>query len=391
MTTTTPGGAANTQRPQRDDSDLAPTPAARPVPTPRDVLGVPFLPPGLVADGSNRFRWGLGRLHGRLGAPPIRILEGVFGMLDHRVLVALCEAGVPDALTGRTTPEELAVRLGADPVRLERLLRYGASRGWLRVDRRGRVRPTKVTTFLRADHPSGWRAWVDFAGGAEVVAAVANLGTRPDAGDGFAAVNGKPFFEWMADHPDRWATFDRAMAAGGRMHALTLDKALSWKGSRRVCDVGGGTGDLLAALLDLNPGLHGAVFDLPAVVARSVRHERLTAIAGDAFVEVPGGFDTYLLVNVLHDWNDHDAGRILERVAQAASADARIVVVDSAPSVVPRPDMGIAADVLMAALTDGGQERDAAAFAALARPYGLTLRRTTRLASGDLAHELRRT
>jgi hypothetical protein len=53
--------------------------------------------------------------------------------------------------------------------------------------------------------------------------------------------------------------------------------------------------------------------------------------------------------------------------------------------------MGIAADVLMAALTDGGHERDAAAFAALARPCGLALRRTTRLASGDLAHELRRT
>ncbi|CAN5486164.1 hypothetical protein BH20ACT2_BH20ACT2_14890 [soil metagenome] len=43
----------------------------------------------------------------------------------------------------------------------------------------------------------------------------------------------------------------------------------------------------------------------------------------------------------------------------------------------------------MAALTDGGQERSTAAFAALAGACGLELHRTVRLASGDLAHELR--
>jgi hypothetical protein len=193
----------------------------------------------------------------------------------------------------------------------------------------------------------------------------------------------------MSEHPERWATFDRAMAAGGRMHALTLDKALSWKHARRVCDVGGGTGDLLGALLDLNPHLHGIVFDLPAVVERAIRHERLSAVGGDAFIEVPGGCDTYLLVNVLHDWGDTDAGRILRRVAEAAPNDARIVVVDSKPRAVPRPDMATAADILMAALTDGGQERDAAAFAALGTSCGLALRRSAQLASGDIAHELR--
>jgi hypothetical protein len=362
---------------------------SRPAPTPSDVLGVPMLPPAVVGAGADRLRWRLGRAHAAMAPPPVRILEGLFGMLDHRVLVALCEAGVPDALTGRTTPEELASRLGADPVRLERLLRYAASRGWVRVDRRRRVRPTKVTTFLRTDHPSGWRAWVDFAGGDEVVAAVARLSAHPGEDDGFAAVNGAPFFTWMAEHPDRWATFDRAMAAGGRMHALTLDKAFGWKDARRVCDVGGGTGDLLGALLDLNPHLSGVVFDLPAVVERAIHHERLSAVGGDAFVDVPGGCDTYLLVNVLHDWDDADAIRILQRVAAAAPTDARIVIVDSAPRAVPRPDMATAADILMAALTDGGHERDAAAFAALASACGLELRRSVPLASGDVAHELR--
>jgi hypothetical protein len=132
------------------------------------------------------------------------------------------------------------------------------------------------------------------------------------------------------------------------------------------------------------------VFDLPHVVARAVTHPRLTATAGDAFVDVPTGFDTYLLVNVLHDWSDADATRILGRVAGAArTTDARVIVVDSESRTVPRGDLSISADILMAALTYGGAERDTKAFATLGKACGLQPVRTARLASGDLAHEFR--
>jgi hypothetical protein len=310
-------------------------------------------------------------------------------MLEHRVLVALCHAGVPEALDEPTTVAELASRLDVDHARLERLIRYGATRGWLRIDRRGNVSPNKVTAFLRSDHPSGWRAWVDFVGISDVVAAIASLDLRADDAP-FERRNGRPFFDWMADHPDEWGTFDKAMAAGGRMHALTLDSAVSWKGTSKVCDVGGGTGDLLATLLDLHPTWHGAVFDLPAVVERAVQHDRMQHLPGDAFASVPKGFDTYLLVNVLHDWSDADATRILRNVAAAMPGTGRLLVVDSQRHVVPRDEIFVSTDVLMAALTDGGQERSAQEFAALGGDVGVRLVRTFALASGDVAHEFRR-
>jgi hypothetical protein len=56
---------------------------------------------------------------------------------------------------------------------------------------------------------------------------------------------------------------------------------------------------------------------------------------------------------VLHDWNDHDAERILGRVAEAAGGGARVVVVDGEHTVVPRDDLAASADLLMAALTNG--------------------------------------
>lgn len=322
-----------------------------------------------------------------MGPPPVQILEGMFGLLDHRVLTALCEAGVPDHLDAPTTIDALAERVDAEPEMLERLVRFAATRGWVRIDRRGRVRPTAVTRFLRREHPGGWRSWVEFAGGAEVVAAVGALSARP-APDPFAAVHGRPFFDWMAEHPDRWAIFDHAMAAGARMHALGLAAALDWEGSHRVCDVGGGTGVLLATLLDLLPHLEGTVLDLPGVAERAVSHPRLTAVGGDAFAEIPQGFDTYLFVNVLHDWDDDRAIQLLARAADAASGrvGVRIVVIDSDRPTVPQADIAVATDVLMAALTPGGRERAPEAFATVGRAAGLHLDRSVRLPSADFAH-----
>jgi hypothetical protein len=362
---------------------------SRRVLTPRESIGVPALPPGRVAAAGARVRAALLSLAGRMAPPPIAIIEGLFGLLDHRVLVELCRAGVPDELTGPMTTEELARRIDADPVRLDRLLRFASVRGWVRVERASRVRPTPVTEFLRRDHAGGWRAWVDFVGASDIVDAVGRLSVTDDEVDGFAAVNGAPFFESMAMHSARGATFDAAMAAGGRMHALTLAAAIDWSTTASICDVGGGTGELLATLLDLLPLTRGTLVDLPTVVDRAVVHERLTPVAGDAFASVPAGLDTYLLVNVLHDWSDDDSVRILRTVADACG-DARVLVVDSDHPAVPFDRLTTGTDVMMAALTNGGRERDADAFAALGRAAGLRLVTSHRLASADWAHEFRR-
>jgi len=371
-----------------------PVPTARPAGakplSAADVLGIPALPPGAVARGGTRIRAAVSRTADQLAMPPVQILEGIFGLLDHRVLVALCEAGVPEALDRPMTCDELAADLGVDPDRLNRIVRYAIAKRWLRLDRQNRVRPTPFTKFLHHDHPGGWRAWVEFAAGDEVIRAVGALSAEATDEDGFERVNGSPFFEWMESHPARWSVFDAAMAAGGRMHGLALASTLKWPSAPTICDVGGGTGDLLAVLLDRFPAATGMVFDLPDVVARAVDHERLVATAGDAFVAVPKGFDTYLLVNVLHDWSDEDSLTILGNVADALPADGRVIVVDSEQQRVPRDTLGVGADILMAALTSGGRERSVRDFERLGQQCGLRLVKAHRLVSGDRAYELTR-
>jgi len=362
-----------------------------------EVLGVPLLPPSRLAGVGNRLRAGLARMQRGTAPPPARIIEAALGTLDLAALSALCRLEVPDRLVGPTDRGALADELGVDRVRLERLLRYAATRGWVRFDRRGEVRPTRVTEFLRRDHPGGWRAWIEFASGAEVLAAIGALdrGLAAD-GDAFAAVNGAPFFDWMGGRPERHEVFDAAMAAGGQMHGLLLARALDWSDARRVCDVGGGDGALLSVLLAEHEQLEGVVFELPEVAARVRARPRLGAVGGDAFVEVPPSFDTYLLVNVLHDWDDAAAQRLLGNVARALTAveDAdgststpprRVVIVEPEAHVRPRDDLAIRADLLMLALTPGGRERTVEEMVALGARAGLRRQQVRRLASGDVA------
>jgi len=363
-----------------------------PPPRPQDVLGVPALPPPAVTRATNRARELLGRLQRGTAPPPVRIMESALAGLEPAVLASLCRLDLPDRLTGPVDVARLAAELDVDADRLTRLLRFAHVRGWVRLDRRHRVHPTRVTTFLRRDHPGGWRAWVTFAAGQEVTAALAALERAlPPDGDAFAAANGLDFFPWMNAHPDRHASFDAAMAAGARMHGLLLARAVDWSTSRRVCDIGGGDGTLLSVLVAHHPHLHGVVLELPEVAARMPVRHQVTAEAGDAFHAVPPGCDTYLLVNVLHDWSDAAATDLLRRAAEAARTSAvdgtpaRVIVVDHRAHPRPTDDMALLADTLMLALTPGGHERSVEAFAALGRAAGLEVQRAHRLASGDLA------
>jgi hypothetical protein len=354
---------------------------------PREVVGVRVLPPGRVAAWATRLRQTMGRMHRAMVPPPVQILEGLFGLLDYGGLVALRDLGIPDALVGRTTIDDLARRLNVRAEPLERLLRYGAARGWLRMDRRGRIGPNAVTRFLRADHPGGWSTWVDFAGGSDVLGAVRALGEAVRSGDeAFATANGATFFDWMANHPERGRAFDAAMAAGGRMHGLALAATLDWSGSRKVCDVGGGDGSLLRTLLARQPHLEGVLVDLPEVTARAQPADRLDIKAGDAFEEVPTDCDTYLFVNVIHDWGDDDAVRLLARAVTDSPPQARIVVVEGHRTRQPADDIATRTDLLMLALAPGGRERTAKEFAKLGERAGLRLKRSIPLASTDFAH-----
>ena len=274
----------------------------------RAVLGAPVVPPGAVTRGVLRVRRGLGRVQREAVPGSLRILDGLFGLFDNRVLGLLCELDIPEHLGAPRTADELAAATGAPMESLERLLRFSVARGFLGLDRKGRYRANAVTVMLRRDQPGSWRGWVEFASSdwfwSAWRRADAPFSSPPESG--MVAATGTGFFEHLEDDPSgAGAAFHAAMEAGATMQAVALSHGLDWDGIRRVCDVGGGTGAALRTLTRLRPELEPLLFDRPEVVAAAPPD--LPSVGGDFFAAVPTGCDRYLLLAIVHDWGDADA------------------------------------------------------------------------------------
>ena len=196
-----------------------------------------------------------------------------------------------------------------------------------------------------------------------------------------------------SDHPDLAAKFDAMMGPAG--HGKPDPDVLSeggWESVRTVVDVGGGTGSLLAEILRTRPNVRGTLVDLPATVARSAEifeaagvTDRTTVVGQSFFDPLPGGADLYLLKSVLFDWPDREATAILQRGAEAAKPDGRVLVLNGVtPDEGERPDPALLMLVLV-----GGKERTLVEFRGLADVAGLEVRAAKRTASGRFVVECR--
>ena len=142
-------------------------------------------------------------------------------------------------------------------------------------------------------------------------------------------------------------------------------RAVDLAGVGSICDVGGGTGRLLRALLDAAPAARGTVFDLPDVVSDApevlgdLPPDRWTTVSGSFFDAgaIPAGHDRYVMQAIMHDWGDDDAGVILGNVRDAMSSGSRLWVIDSVLDPAAVDDMSKAVDMLMLTVTEGGRER----------------------------------
>jgi len=186
-------------------------------------------------------------------------------------------------------------------------------------------------------------------------------------------VFGLPFFEDLEAHPEVSATFDALIGLVG--HGTPnphFEITGGWDKVHTVADVGGGTGSLLAGILQLRPHLRGILIDQPKTVARSAEIFQAAGVtgrvttAGQSFFDpLPPGADLYLLKSVINDWPDREAAAVLSRCAAAARPVGRVVVLS-----------GVNADGTPKSLTIenvllGGKNRTLFEFKELARKAGL--------------------
>lgn len=105
--------------------------------------------------------------------------------------------------------------------------------------------------------------------------------------------------------------------------------------SGTLLDLGGGTGIYAMACLRRHPALKAIIFDRPEVlkVAAEFAHQyevadRVELHPGDMFADPLPSADSILLSNVLHDWDEPECHRLVQRCAAVLPTGGRLLVHD---------------------------------------------------------------
>ena len=293
-----------------------------------------------------------------------------------RSLQVVAELGVADHLGDVPAGvKELASACDADAGALERVLLLLSAHGVF--ERKGEgFAHTDVSRLLRSDHPMSMRAFPRMMGMASFRDSFSHLEHSVRTGrPAFDLVDGDGVFAHLQRHPEEAKIFGASMTAKAAADIGAVVDAYDFSRFATIADIGGGHGHLLRAVLDAVPEATGILFDLPHVVESididiDIDTPRLALHAGDFFVDALPSADAYILMEVIHDWDDPQAAAILSAVSRAASPGATVLIIEAVVDDRQVDPVVHTLDVIMLAIT-GGRERTHAQLSQLLDSAGL--------------------
>ena len=323
-------------------------------------------------------------------SPAARLLNLAAGTMVTQAIAVAAHLKVADVLKdGPRSADDVAKVTGAHGRSVYRLLRALASVGVL-TEQSGEVFAlTPIGDCLRTDAPASLAGTVKFFGEGWHTTAWGDLLHSVKTGAcAFEHIYGEKIFEWLPKHPREAESFYEGMTSVSRVDAEAVARAYDFTGLKKIADIGGGHGLLLAAILKANPSLCGVLYDLPSVlegakstVAEAGLRSRCEVIGGDFFHSVPADCDVYILKYILHDWDDDTCVQILKHCASSMSRGGRVLVIEQVLPPIGEPSLAKLIDLEMLAMSSGGSERTESEYTKLFAKAGLTLVRTVRMDS----------
>jgi hypothetical protein len=277
------------------------------------------------------------------------VLNANNGFLLSSCLYAVAQAGIADALGDiPKTAQDLATATGTHAGALSRILRVLCSVGIFEA-RDGSYVHTPASRLLQKNHPQSMRGYV---------MALMPIFWEPFGRLSYSLSTGKPAFEeiypegpfkYFEQHPEIARIFDDGMTGKAQAQIAGVLSHYDFSRFGTIADIGGGRGHLLEAVLKATPNARGILFDLPHVVeaAKGAASGRLKLQGGDFFKDVMPVADAYMIMQVIHDWNDADATRILSGIRRAAPAHAKLLLIEMLILETPERDWAKETDLFM--------------------------------------------
>lgn len=314
---------------------------------------------------------------------PIGLLQLTNGLVAHIAVCAAARFGIADLLAdGPCDAAKVAAKLGLDESATYRTLRYLAGQGIFRQTSERQFANNDASEWLRTGVPGSVRSLMSFRGSRSFLAPLMDFQRAIQTG----AAAHKGFDDLQADIQD-WQLFDEAMTDLSAMSASSVVNGYDFSECGPLMDLAGGSGLLLATILRACPTLRGVLADGAEVLSRARSRpfwqglaDRVRFEPSNFFESVPAGCRTLLMKNVVHDWDDASARKILVNCRRALPSDGVLLIIEYSLGAENVPSTGKLLDiVLMASI--GGRERTVDQHRELLASAGFLLKRLIPLPS----------
>lgn len=351
----------------------------------KQKVSIPKYPPYWIARLTEKLRIFLIKISGRMVPARFAVVELAQNFFLSKAISVAAELKIADCLLdGPKTVSLIAKETGTDPGSLYRLMRALAS---FRVFKELKNKTFVLTPMAKAltdcdesmkylvMHMTSPCNWEMFGQMIHTIKTGKNAAKK---------LYGMEIFEYLKTNSYERNLFNKAMSNTSDMVSGAVISSYSFKGTKKLIDVGGGHGFLLSIILSKNKKMKGIVFDSSHVVEGARENfekfgvsNRAGIKAGDFFESVPEGGDTYILKSILHDWNDEDCIKILKNINNVISNNGKLILVDSVIREDNEPAFGKLIDILMLIGTDGGKERTKKEFEYIFEQSGFKLTKIT--------------
>jgi hypothetical protein len=241
---------------------------------------------------------------------------------------------------------------------------------------------TRLGGPLRTNYPYSLASWVAYQAAPANAAAHAELdGQLRDGAEpsGHRRAFGNSVWEYFGEHPAEGARFAASMRELTAIDLTSLVRSYPWPRDGTICDVAGGIGALLAAILQRRPNARGILLDAPEVLAEAEDFLRSSGVAdrvqrlpGDLFAQLNTQAHVYVLKWILHDWSDAACIDILARLCTTMPAGSKVVTIDQHLEPGRPSPVTSMVDLLMLVECEGGRERSPEQVHQLMREAGLS-------------------
>lgn len=147
---------------------------------------------------------------------------------------------------------------------------------------------------------------------------------------------GEPLFEILNKNPEMLRGFANAMTGIQIGNFMALSQSFDFSKYKTFLDVGGSAGVLSSMVAKHQSHMTCTTFDLPAVehianetIQQFQLSDSVKAISGDFFKDPLPHADVIAMGNILHDWNEENKIKLMQKAYDALPAGGSFIAIES--------------------------------------------------------------